>query len=99
MPPRLSGANRSASTSPLSLGGKLCDAFEAYRQIYPAPCLCFEKAWGLYQAIAQDRELFFAYCGDCDGPYVQDRYALDYARCPFCELKQDAQPAGKTGLN
>lgn len=26
------------------------------------------------------------------GPYVQDAYALDYQRCPFCELKD--QPGG-----
>jgi hypothetical protein len=73
---------------PVCLGERMCDAFETYRAVHPEPGLCFERTWSLYNALARDQELFFADCGDCGGPYIQDRYALDYHRCPFCEIKQ-----------
>lgn len=73
---------------PVGLGERICDAFETYRAVHPEPGLCFERTWCLYNALARDQELFFAACADCGGPYVQDRYALDYQRCPFCEIKQ-----------
>jgi hypothetical protein len=82
------GAVTPLNLTPLTLGNRLCDSYETYRQVYPDPGLCFEKTWGLYKALVQDGELFFAYCGECGGPYVQDRYALDYSHCPFCDLKQ-----------
>jgi len=85
-----SGHASSAHMNPVQQGSRICDAFEAYRCVYPKPCLCFEKAWGLYNAMTHEQELFFAFCSDCGGPYVQDRYALDYHHCPFCEIKQDA---------
>lgn len=74
--------------NPVRLGNHICDAYEAYRYIHPKPCLCFEKCWGLFNAMTRDRELIFAFCADCGGPYVQDRYALDYQHCPFCDIKQ-----------
>ena len=73
---------------PLGLGERMCDAFESYRALHPQPTLCFERAWALYNAIAREHELFFARCNDCGGPYIQDSYALDYAHCPFCYIKQ-----------
>jgi len=78
---------------PVELGNCLCDAYETYRCIHPEPGLCFEKTWGLYNALVKRQELFFAECADCDGLYVQDRYALDYRHCPFCDLKQGATDA------
>ncbi len=71
----------------LQLGERFCDAFEAYQALHPEPQLCFENAWNLYRALAVEQELYFASCALCQGIYVQDRYALDYRRCPFCELK------------
>ena len=73
---------------PLGLGQRMCDAFETYCCMHPEPALCFERAWSLYNALVQQQELFFAHCNDCGGPYIQDRYALDYAHCPFCDIKQ-----------
>lgn len=75
---------------PVELGNNICDAFESYCCIYPNPCMCFEKTWGLYKAMVLEKELAFAYCADCGGPYVQDRYALDYQHCPFCDIKGNA---------
>ncbi|MCP4000679.1 MAG: hypothetical protein GY727_07200 [Gammaproteobacteria bacterium] len=75
---------------PIKLGERMCDAYETYRSVHPKPELCFEKAWSLYNALTRDKELFFAHCDNCGGPYIQDRYALDYAQCPFCDIKQSA---------
>ncbi len=81
------------------LGQRLCQAYEAYEKLYPEPGLSFEWAWNLYHALIESRELYFAWCGICGSPYIQDAYALDYQRCPFCELKdhgaveQAANPA------
>ncbi|MEJ2138068.1 MAG: FlhC family transcriptional regulator [Gammaproteobacteria bacterium] len=79
-----------ARLNPVRLGNHICDAYEAYRCIHPNPCLCFEKSWGLYSAMARDQELIFAFCADCGGPYVQDRYSLDYRHCPFCDIKENS---------
>ncbi|HJP05205.1 MAG: hypothetical protein CL799_12645 [Chromatiales bacterium] len=73
---------------PVGLGERICDAFETYRSVHPNPGLCFERTWNLFNALTREQELFFAACADCGGPYIQDRYALDYQRCPFCEIKQ-----------
>lgn len=82
-----SGAVRQPPTNSVQLGEALCDAYETYRQVHPQPGLCFEKTWTLYNALARQQELYFARCAACEAPYVQDRYALDYQRCPFCDLK------------
>jgi len=85
-----SGLLTARRLDPVSKGERLCDAFETYRSLQPQPALCFERSWGLYNALVKAHELFFAHCNDCGGPYIQDRYALDYAHCPFCEIKQNA---------
>jgi len=81
------GAVSAAHTDQVRLGNLLCDAYEAYRCLHPEPQLCFEKSWGLFNAMARERELIFIFCTDCGGPYVQDRYALDYRHCPLCDIK------------
>lgn len=82
-----SGAVRRSLGDSVALGEALCDAYETYRRVHPQPGLCFEKTWTLYNALTGLQELYFARCAACDGPYIQDRYALDYHRCPFCDLK------------
>ena len=74
----------------VNLGVGLCTAFEAYRVLHPAPQLSFEWTWNLYRSLVSRRELRLAWCALCEGPYVQDAYALDYERCPFCEVKDHA---------
>jgi hypothetical protein len=81
------GMARPVSMEALRLGERLCEAFETYQSVHPRAVLCIEKAWALYTALALDHELYFAQCALCASPYVQDRYALDYQRCPFCEHK------------
>ncbi|MEO7387630.1 MAG: hypothetical protein ABIX37_11890 [Gammaproteobacteria bacterium] len=81
--PAISGAG-------VPLGCGLCDAFEAYRALHPDPQLSFEWTWNLYRCLVSRRELRLAWCALCEGPYVQDAYALDYERCPFCEVKDHA---------
>ena len=82
-----SGAAANSRVDPVSLGESVCDAFETYLSVHPSPALCFELTWSLYNALTREQELFFATCAECGGLYVQDRYALDYQRCPFCEIK------------
>ncbi|HHQ14095.1 MAG TPA: hypothetical protein ENK16_03625 [Chromatiales bacterium] len=76
---------RATDTSPVQLGNRLCQAFETYLVVRASPQLSFEWAWSLYNAMVDSRELYFAWCSVCDAPYIQDRYALDYQRCPGCE--------------
>jgi len=78
---------RTRNTDEVLHGLRLCQAYEAYLSLYPDPQLSFEWAWNLHHALVESRELYFAWCEICGGPYVQDAYALDYARCPLCELK------------
>ena len=61
-----------------------------YLSLHPQPQLSFEWAWNLYAVAGQTQELRLAWCALCEGPYVQDAYALDYERCPFCEVKDHA---------
>ena len=87
---RLTGGNHRSITPTgdrVSLGLRLCQAYEVYRHLFPSPQLSFEWAWNLYHALVESRELYFAWCESCDSPYVQDAYALDYRRCPICEMK------------
>lgn len=69
------------------LGGRLCDAYETYRRLREPSLISFEWARNLYQALVSTRELYLPACELCGGGYVQDAYALDYSRCPLCELK------------
>ncbi len=82
--------SRARSCDDVTLGFRLCQAYEAYLKLYPDPQLSFEWAWNLYHALIESHELYFAWCDICGGPYVQDTYALDYRRCPLCELKDHA---------
>lgn len=71
----------------LVLGQRFCAAYEAYQALHPAPGLHFEWGWNLYRSLVETRELRIAWCASCTGPYVDDAYALQYDRCPFCETK------------
>jgi len=76
-----------ANADRVALGVRICRAFEAYQRLVPGAQFSFEWAWNLYHALVETHELYFAWCALCSGPYVQDAYALDYARCPICEFK------------
>jgi hypothetical protein len=80
-------AEPGADADRLALGQGICQAYEAYRDLHAEGRLSFEWGWNLYHSLVESRELYFAECDICGGRYVQDAYALDYRRCPFCELK------------
>ena len=82
------GHASAGSRNGVTLGHRLCHAFESYREVHPRPRLAFEWAWSLYLALTRSRELQFSSCQDCGARYIQDRYALDYHTCPFCALSQ-----------
>ncbi len=75
----------------VSLGARICQAFETYLQLVPEPQFSFEWTWNLYHALIETGELYLAWCHSCWGPYVQDTYALDYERCPLCEYKDQSR--------
>jgi hypothetical protein len=81
------GRARATGTDRVTLGQRLCQAFETYHGLHPQPRLSFEWAWNLYHSLVDTQELYYASCDLCHGLYVQDAYALDYRRCPFCEMK------------
>jgi len=81
---------RPAALSPEALGSGFCEAYEQYLALHPAPQISFEWGWNLLRSLTGTRELLVAWCALCDGSYVQDAYSLDYARCPFCEVKDHA---------
>jgi Flagellar transcriptional activator (FlhC) len=85
---------RGTETDRVELGQRLCQAFETYQGVHPEPRWSFEWAWNLYHSLVESRELYFANCDSCSGPYVQDAYALDYHRCPFCEMTDQRQARG-----
>lgn len=74
----------------VTLGARICQAYETYTRLVAEPRFSFEWAWNLYHALTETRELCLAWCDACEGPYVQDTYALDYRRCPLCEFKDRA---------
>ena len=80
-------ATRMGDADRVALGQRLCQAFETYQGLHQSPQLTFEWAWNLYHALVDSHELYLASCDLCTGVYVQDAYALDYRRCPFCEIK------------
>jgi hypothetical protein len=77
----------------VATGQRVCQAYEIYVALQPEHSLSFEWAWNLYHALVVTGELYFSWCASCTAPYVQDRYALDYQRCPACDSRPGT-PAG-----
>ena len=75
--------------SPLTIGHRLCDAYEMLHSLMPYGELSLELAATLLRALGETHELIIANCGSCGAPYVQDAYALDYGRGPFCESQHN----------
>jgi hypothetical protein len=73
----------------VEFGHRLCRAFETYLLLHERPLLSFEWAWTLLHSICGGEELYLAACSRCDGPYVQDAYALDLKTCPCCEIEAE----------
>ena len=69
----------------LTVGKRLCDAYEMYRHVVPNGQITLEVAAALLRAIGETQDLIMACCGCCMALYVQDAYALDYGRGPFCD--------------
>ena len=71
--------------SMLTRGQRLCDAYEMHRRLVPQGDMSLELAAALLRALGETRELVISRCEACGVPYVQDAFALDYGRGPFCE--------------
>jgi hypothetical protein len=84
MPPnRIADAQRSLPG--MQRGEALCEAFETYRRLVPAPRISFEHAVYLVTALARGDELRATACADCNGLIVVDRFAASARRCLACE--------------
>ena len=79
----------SKTLSPLTIGHRLCDAYEMHRSLMPGGEMSLELAATLLRALGETHELIVASCGFCGALYVQDAYALDYGRGPFCESQHN----------
>jgi hypothetical protein len=66
-------------------GEALCEAFETYRRLVPAPRISFEHAVFLVTALARADELRATPCADCTGLIVVDRFGTVPRRCLACE--------------
>ena len=66
-------------------GEALCEAFETYRRLVPAPRISFEHAVYLVTALARGDEIRATLCEDCNGLIVVDRFASQMRRCLACE--------------
>ena len=75
----------SGHLSMLSRGHRLCDAYEMHRYLLPGGEMSLELAAAMLRALGETHELVISRCDACGVPYVQDAYALDYGRGPFCE--------------
>lgn len=89
-----SGCRVPAGLSPLSQGRRLCDAYEMHRRLVPGGDMSLELAATMLRALGETNELVIPGCESCGALYIQDAYALDYGRCPFCEQPKatDAEP-------
>ena len=84
------GEIRSAWAAPdLEYGHRACRAFDMYRRIHPDGLYNFEWAWALLRALASGEALILSRCSDCGLDYVHDRFAIDFRRCPGCEIRLD----------
>ncbi|MEM7279331.1 MAG: hypothetical protein AAF385_14545, partial [Pseudomonadota bacterium] len=78
-------------------GHRLCRAFETYKLVHPTAVYNFEWTWALLQSVSRFDELGLSRCGDCALPYIHDCYAIDFKRCPACEIRLDI--GRRPGLN
>jgi hypothetical protein len=88
-------ATRDPALDNVRFGERVCDAYEAYLGLLPDPHLTFEWAWNLYRSLVTRRELQLAFCAGCDAAYVDDAYALNLERCPFCDQKDHRARPGR----
>ncbi len=78
-------------------GHRLCRAFDTYKLVHPTAVYNFEWTWALLQSVSRFDELGLSRCGDCALPYIHDCYAIDFKRCPACEIRLDI--GRRPGLN
>lgn len=70
----------------IDMGQRLCDCFEAYQCIVPAPTLTFEWGWNLLMSIRRGEELGLVQCTNCGIIHLSDLLAMPRTACPVCAL-------------
>jgi Flagellar transcriptional activator (FlhC) len=84
---RLPGLNR---------GELLCQGYDSYRALIPAPLISFEHAVYLMSALARGEELRLGACGVCQAVVVCDRWSLRAPQCVACERAAVSQGGAAT---
>ncbi|MGA2563025.1 MAG: hypothetical protein ABSF96_05635 [Steroidobacteraceae bacterium] len=82
--PALSGAEIPQRLPGLNRGELLCQGYDSYRALVPAPVISFEHAVYLLSALARGEELRLGNCGACHACVVADRWSLRTPQCVAC---------------
>jgi hypothetical protein len=85
---RLPGLNR---------GELLCQGYDSYRALVPAPAISFEHAVFLLTALARGEELRLGACGACHAFVVADRWSLRAPQCVACADDEEPGVAAAIG--
>jgi hypothetical protein len=90
------GAFSTADTNGLVLGHRLCDAYASYGQVVASPCISFDRAWYLVEALLKG-ELELGSCRRCRSRYVRESCQVDNHECPPCKVTAACGATGRGG--
>jgi hypothetical protein len=82
--PALPGSEIAQRLPGLNRGELLCQGYDSYRALVPAPVISFEHAVFLLTALARGEELKLGTCGACRAFVVADRWSLRAPQCVAC---------------
>ena len=77
----------------VALGELLCQAYEVYRMVVPAPRISFEQLVLLLAALTRGDELKLACCPGCGALLVIERLAWRELRCLDCASEPESSVA------
>ena len=80
----------------LESGGRLCDAFDLYREVMPDARLTLDQLIVLVNALTQGEELEIGHCAECHGTLIVDRLGIGRRICLACKehRHRTEQPRG-----
>ena len=98
--PALPGSEIAQRLPGLNRGELLCQGYDSYRALVPAPMISFEHAVFLLTALARGEELKLGTCGACGLPSktpkspwpTPSRVTPPWPSCPRCAVRSNAWP-------
>jgi hypothetical protein len=85
--PGLPGSEITQRLPGLNRGELLCQGYDSYRALVPAPVISFEHAVFLLTALARGEELVIGDCRDCGAALVTERWTVRAPRCSVCAAR------------